>query len=137
MHSTTNGSTPHTDSPNLHLIRAVCGHNGSADPQYDSMSRFRSRIAHQRLPYNLACYFCGHQVHAGVDSCTGCTVPLFSSNQTGDRGTGGPSWWQPSAQEVVGATTYFKLMFPRTDVYCPRGEGHQGPIVTDGPKPTG
>ncbi len=79
MHSTTNGSTPHTDSPNLHLIRAVCGHNGSSDAQYDSMSRFLHRIEHQRLTYNLACYFCGHQVHTGVDACIFNQVNIFCS----------------------------------------------------------
>ena len=56
-------------TPNISLIRNICGHNGSSDLQYDSMSRFRNRIEHQRLHYNLACYFCGRQVHAGVEVC--------------------------------------------------------------------
>ncbi len=79
MNSTTNGSPPHAEPPNLHLIRNICGHNGSADPQYDSMSRFLHRIAHRRLSHNLACYFCGHQVHAGVDSCIVDDASIFCS----------------------------------------------------------
>ena len=66
-------------APSIHLIRGICGHNGSSDVQYDSMSRFLHRIAHQRLSYNLACYFCGHQVHAGVDSCIFDQASIFCS----------------------------------------------------------
>ncbi len=71
MHSTTNGTSPH--------VLSVCGHNGSADPQCDSMSRFLNRIAHQRLHYNLACYFCGHQIHTGVDACIMDQASIFCS----------------------------------------------------------
>jgi len=74
---------------------------------------------------------------AGVYYCAGCDLPLFSSEHKFDSGTGWPSFWQPIAPEVVGTTTDFKLIFPRTEVHCARCEGHQGHIFKDGPKPTG
>ena len=78
MHSTTNGAH-YTTAPNIHLIRGICGHNGSSDAQFDSMSRFLHRIEHRRLGYNLACYFCGHQIHAGVDACIFDNASIFCS----------------------------------------------------------
>ena len=75
--------------------------------------------------------------HAGIYYCAGCALPLFSSEHKFDSGTGWPSFWQPIAPEVVGTTTDYKLIFPRTEVHCARCEGHQGHIFKDGPKPTG
>jgi peptide-methionine (R)-S-oxide reductase len=74
---------------------------------------------------------------AGVYYCAGCDLPLFSSEHKFDSGTGWPSFWQPIAPEVIGTTTDYKLIFPRTEVHCVRCEGHQGHIFKDGPKPTG
>ena len=74
---------------------------------------------------------------AGVYYCAGCDLPLFSSEHNFDSGTGWPSFWQPIAPEVVGTTTDFKLIFPRTEVHCARCEWHQGHIFKDIPKPTG
>ncbi len=71
MNSTTTAPSPH--------VLAICGHNGSSDLQYDSMSRFLHRIEHQRLTYNLACYFCGHQIHAGIDACIVDDASIFCS----------------------------------------------------------
>jgi len=73
----------------------------------------------------------------GIYNCAGCDLPLFSSEHKFDSGTGWPSFWQPLAPEVVGTTTDYKLIFPRTEVHCARCEGHQGHIFKDGPKPTG
>lgn len=73
----------------------------------------------------------------GIYSCAGCELPLFSSEHKFDSGTGWPSFWQPIAPQVVGTTTDFKLIYPRTEVHCARCDGHQGHVFKDGPPPTG
>lgn len=79
-----------------------------------------------------------HENHqTGIYYCAGCDLPLFSSEHKYDSGTGWPSFWQPIDPTVIGTTTDFKLIFPRTEVHCARCEGHQGHVFKDGPKPTG
>jgi peptide-methionine (R)-S-oxide reductase len=73
----------------------------------------------------------------GIYACAGCALPLFSSEHKFDSGTGWPSFWQPIAPQVIGTTTDFKLIYPRTEVHCARCEGHQGHVFKDGPPPTG
>ena len=73
----------------------------------------------------------------GLYRCVCCDNALFDASTKYDSGTGWPSFWQPIAPEVVGTTTDYKLIFPRTEVHCARCEGHQGHIFKDGPKPTG
>jgi peptide-methionine (R)-S-oxide reductase len=73
----------------------------------------------------------------GIYYCAGCDLPLFSSEHKYDSRTGWPSFWQPIDPKVVGTTTDFKLIIPRTEVHCARCGGHQGHIFKDGPKPTG
>lgn len=73
---------------------------------------------------------------AGTFICAACYLPLFSSAQKYDSGTGWPSFWQP-LPDALGTSTDFKLIFPRTEYHCARCGGHQGHVFNDGPKPTG
>lgn len=68
--------------------------------------------------------------------CTGCDLPLFTSDMKFDSGTGWPSFYTtlPGAVETK---TDFKLIYPRKEYHCARCGGHQGHVFNDGPHPTG
>ena len=72
----------------------------------------------------------------GTYVCAGCALPLFSSDQKFDSGTGWPSFFDhlPGALETK---RDFKLIVPRTEYHCSRCGGHQGHVFKDGPRPTG
>ncbi|OGA97554.1 MAG: peptide-methionine (R)-S-oxide reductase [Burkholderiales bacterium RIFCSPHIGHO2_12_FULL_61_11] len=73
---------------------------------------------------------------AGTYICAACFLPLFSSAQKFDSGTGWPSFFDV-LPDAVGTRRDFKLILPRTEYHCARCGGHQGHIFKDGPKPTG
>ncbi len=73
---------------------------------------------------------------AGVFTCAGCALPLFSSKTKYESGTGWPSFWQPIDNAVVEETDT-TLFMKRTEVLCRQCGGHLGHVFSDGPKPTG
>jgi len=73
---------------------------------------------------------------AGIFTCAGCALPLFTSRTKFDSGTGWPSFWQPLAKAVATRTDY-AIGYPRTEVHCRRCGGHLGHVFDDGPPPTG
>lgn len=73
---------------------------------------------------------------SGTYACAGCGTPLFSSEHKFDSGSGWPSFFQP-LEEMVGKSTDFKLIYPRTEVHCAKCGGHLGHVFKDGPEPTG
>ena len=72
----------------------------------------------------------------GTFACAGCALPLFTTEQKFDSGTGWPSFFDvlPGAVETK---RDFKLVVPRTEYHCSRCGGHQGHVFKDGPRPTG
>lgn len=74
---------------------------------------------------------------AGVFSCAGCALPLFSSKTKFESGTGWPSFYEPIAKDAVDEETDMSLGMRRTEVLCHRCGGHLGHVFDDGPKPTG
>jgi peptide-methionine (R)-S-oxide reductase len=73
---------------------------------------------------------------AGVFTCAGCALPLFSSKTKFESGTGWPSFWQP-LDKAVDETVDTTFGMRRTEVLCHRCGGHLGHVFDDGPKPTG
>jgi peptide-methionine (R)-S-oxide reductase len=73
---------------------------------------------------------------AGVFSCAGCGLPLFSSRTKFDSRTGWPSFWQP-LPNAVDEKVDSAFGMRRVEVMCHRCGGHLGHVFDDGPKPTG
>ena len=73
---------------------------------------------------------------AGVYTCAGCDLPLFTSDMKFESGTGWPSFFT-TIPGVFETKTDYHLIYPRTEYHCTRCGGHHGHIFEDGPKPTG
>ena len=72
----------------------------------------------------------------GTYLCRGCDLPLYSSAQKYDSGTGWPSFWA-ALDGAVETKRDLKLLIPRTECHCRRCGSHLGHIFGDGPQPTG
>ena len=73
---------------------------------------------------------------AGTYDCAGCELPLYSSKDKYDSGTGWPSFTK-ALPDAVGTRTDTKFFMERTEVHCKRCGGHLGHVFDDGPAPTG
>ena len=73
---------------------------------------------------------------AGIFSCAGCALPLYSSKTKYDSKTGWPSFWEP-LKGAIGTSTDRELGYARTEIHCRRCGGHLGHVFDDGPAPTG
>lgn len=79
-----------------------------------------------------------HDSHKeGIYTCAGCALPLYSSNDKYDSGTGWPSFTRPICPQNVSYRELRNLFSVRTEVLCSRCEGHLGDVFLDGPAPTG
>ncbi len=76
------------------------------------------------------------QNQAGLFLCAACDLPVFSSADKFDSGTGWPSFTQP-IQGAIGTAEDRGWFATRTEVHCRRCGGHLGHVFDDGPKPTG
>src|SRR5205809_604421 len=64
----------------------------------------------------------------GVFQCAGCELPVFSSAQKFDSGTGWPSFWAPINKENVSEETDRSVGMTRTKVACAQCGGHLGHV---------
>ena len=77
-----------------------------------------------------------NEKRAGIYSCAGCALPLYSSKAKYDSGTGWPSFWAALPKSTL-TNTDRTLGIERVEVVCRRCGGHLGHIFDDGPRPTG
>lgn len=73
---------------------------------------------------------------SGVYHCSACKLPLFSSQDKFNSGTGWPSF-SNFINNHVDHVTDNAFGWERTEVVCHRCKGHLGHVFDDGPEPTG
>jgi len=69
--------------------------------------------------------------------CAACGLPLFSSKDKFDSGTGWPSFTRPVREGYVHTERDTSYGMLRTEIHCARCGGHLGHVFEDGPPPTG
>ena len=84
--------------------------------------------------------FCGNLIdnkREGTYACVVCDLPLFSSADKFDSGTGWPSFYAPFDPGHVSEREDSNHGMVRTEICCRRCGAHLGHVFADGPPPTG
>ena len=74
---------------------------------------------------------------SGTYMCIGCGIPLFTSDDKFDSGTGWPSFYDMVDGAPIEEHSDYGRGMVRTEVVCGRCRSHLGHVFPDGPRPTG
>ena len=92
------------------------------------------------LKHGTEAPFCGvllGEKRQGAFCCRLCGLPLFTSSNKFESGTGWPSFDQPYDQAHLKLVEDRAYGMVRTETRCARCDSHQGHVFPDGPPPTG
>src|SRR5262245_9883928 len=70
----------------------------------------------------------------GIFACSGCGLPVFTSEMKYESGTGWPSFFT-TIPGVFDMKKDFYVIYPRTEYHCKRCDGDRGEGFDDGPAP--
>jgi peptide-methionine (R)-S-oxide reductase len=73
----------------------------------------------------------------GLYKCVCCGSELFDSDTKFDSGSGWPSFYKPTSDEIVEENKDSSFGMVRTEIKCNKCGAHLGHVFEDGPEPTG
>ena len=91
------------------------------------------------LAHGTEAPFCGGLLdnkQDGLYACALCGLPLFSSRDKFESGSGWPSFFQPSDRAHITYLRDISHGMIRVEIRCARCDGHLGHVFPDGPPPT-
>ena len=124
--------------------RLVSGSGHDLAPLSDTeREHYAARLTSEQrrvlLSHGTEAPFCGNLLdnhRNGLYACALCGLPLFSSRDKFESGTGWPSFCRPLDPAHIRALTDSSHGMVRTEARCTRCDGHLGHVFPDGPPPT-
>jgi len=110
----------------------------SEDERLRLAARLSPQQRHVLLARGTERPFCGHLLdnhRAGRYACALCGLPLFSSADKFDSGSGWPSFTRPLDPEHLRRLRDSSHGMVRVEIRCARCDGHLGHVFPDGPAP--
>lgn len=130
LNSVTNAITQTADLPFEKIVKTNAEWKKILTPEQYYITREAGTEAPYSHPYTDL-----HDI--GTFACVCCDLPLFSSKNKFDSGTGWASFYAPIKKINVLEKVDKSLGETRTEVLCNRCDAHLGHVFDDGPEPTG
>jgi peptide-methionine (R)-S-oxide reductase len=121
---------------------SVSGYNLTPLPATQREVLARRLTPEQRrilLAHGTEAPFCGgllENKQEGLYACALCGLPLFSSRDKFESGTGWPSFCRPFHRSHIAYLRDESHGMIRVEIRCARCDGHLGHVFPDGPMPT-